>query len=344
MSKTISEVYGVYPVSKDLTFGMEFELEFGEMPDFNPLGKAFLVKADNSLRQNGVELVFPGALSYTDTVAQIEKLSDFLRKQKLKNSFRTSTHVHINITHFQFSECAALAYLLYLIDTLLVNFCEPSRKNNRFCLSLSDATYKTIELEDFIKEARVNAEDRVKYSTINLATIGKYGSIEVRCLEGFPSEAKLKTWVGILYQLQKFSQENFKCPKDVENFFLEKKEKFLNAILGEELAIELLYPTWLDDVHYNHSLMIMVPEETLLYPYSDKYKATPNKEKKSKSALRMPEIHMPLREFAEIQQPNPDWEHLRGFAEAQREVPVNAILGAPHFFVDEAIIRNNQNV
>jgi hypothetical protein len=245
--------------------GVEVEVEGKNLFEVvNPFWKTV---DDGSLRgtfpESRAEFVLKSPLPHTKAKEAITKLFDELTKgAALFNfSFRTSTHVHVNITDMNSDELSALIYAYYLLEEPLINYCGKSRRANRFCLRLFDAEGMlqiiNSQIKDHFSGISFVAEDSVRYAALNMAAIYKYGSVEFRGMRGTSEVDVLHKWVDMLMSLKKFSLG--KNPMDVKNLYEENGSiGFLNLVMGE-LSSHLMYKDIEKDMAMSRSLSLDIP-------------------------------------------------------------------------------------
>lgn len=243
-------------------FGVEIECEGADLVPVDDGG--WESKHDGSLRgvfpHSAIEWVFAKPLSLDKSIVALNYL---IRKQKAGKakplfSFRTSTHVHINMQQANEDQLCAMIYTYCLIEELLVNFAGPSRKANRFCLSINDGEGV---LDYFMHVFKIGApalrvnENEVRYAALNIASLRKFGSLEVRLMRGTMDLEVLTTWLCSMSTMRDFafSMEN---PRNVHDFYIKSgPEEFMKAVFPETHA-ELEYKGWIDDVQRNFSITL----------------------------------------------------------------------------------------
>lgn len=237
-------------------FGLELEIEGQGLPGYinDPRWQA---KPDGSLR-NGMEYVFTEPLGSVATKDALESLGQKLEEQgaKLDYSFRTSTHVHVNVSNLDLNVVKSLALLWYLFEDEYINFCDRKRKGNRFCLGLKDANDGVLaNLDRLMSHDQVPPRDRGKYSALNLCTLEQFGTLEFRCLEGTNDWTRIFTWVRALAALRKASKELGEPSAVVEA----SREELANLLFPtERLKTQFLKEGWEQRFEYNRSLLFPV--------------------------------------------------------------------------------------
>lgn len=180
-------------------FGYELEVEGDNLPQ---RVDGWKIAKDGSLRGESAEYVLNTPSSFEEIVQSFKLLVSKLTKPatKLSFSYRTSTHVHVNMLHFTKEQIQAFFYLSHLVEDILVHYCAPIRKGNRFCLRTKDAEWKIDSFKAWLSKKGYPAlsQDMLKYSAINIATLSHYGSIEFRSLHGTVDEAVVTPWLNVL--------------------------------------------------------------------------------------------------------------------------------------------------
>ena len=246
----------------DGDFGVEIECEGAKLVPVDDGG--WESKHDGSLRgvfpHGAIEWVFAKPLSLEKSITALNYL---IRKQKIGKaepafSFRTSTHVHINMQQATENQLCAMIYTYCLIEELLVNYAGPSRKANRFCLSINDGEGI---LDYFMHVFKIGApalrinENEVRYAALNIASLRKFGSLEVRLMRGTMDLEVMTTWLCSLSSLRNFAfgMEN---PRNVHDRFINLgPEAFIKEVFPETFK-ELEYKGWMDDVQRNFSITL----------------------------------------------------------------------------------------
>lgn len=237
-------------------FGLEIELEGRglAMPDISP----FTLHTDNSLRTfredaQALEYVFAEPLPYDETIAAIKKLFDYLNSEKAEvfDSYRTSIHVHLNFGLETYRTIYNLVTLSIIFDELFVSQNGRHRIGNNFCLRAKDAQNQVNHLVHLISNGHkiweVNPDSR--YSSVNFASLGKFGTVEYRSMECTTNLRRVQHWIDTLQAL-KVSSRTFEHPGIIiGNFSGFSKEEFVRQILGPCADFYLSVPGWEDMLH-----------------------------------------------------------------------------------------------
>jgi hypothetical protein len=190
-------------------------------------------------------------------VCDLKKALD-AHKAKLDFSFRTSVHVHVNVLSFTKQQLLSFLYLSHLFESALVRYSGEQRIGNRFCLRCSDAEDQVGALYHIFTEGgfQHTAEDRQKYSAINICPLTAQGSVEFRSMRGTLDENILHPWLDVLHNTWKLSQE-----MSVAQIALAARdflEGLSERVFGEHLSL-FQYPGLQMDVRNNYSMLIEMP-------------------------------------------------------------------------------------
>lgn len=221
--------------------GLEIETETTEeykVPKFS----FWTVHADGSLRGFGQEYVLKQPLDFDKTLP--EALKEFKDKTKsipfVKDSITTSVHVHLNFLNDDFVTLGNFLTAYSFVENLLIRYSGDDRLSNLFCLPICDAeeTYKNImrlvkALPDRAYGRLQFDVDSTKYGALNLSSLVRYGSLEIRSFRGTTDTDLIYTWVGILYSILRYSRQKGLIPPQIITAYKEKGIELLSDIFGE---------------------------------------------------------------------------------------------------------------
>ena len=198
-------------------------------------------KDENSLRNGGKEYVTKSPLLYDkDYSKNINELTASLNEKEVEvNSFRTSVHVHLNMTQKTLNELWTIITCYWLMENLLFKYCGEDRENNHFCLRLKDAE-GVIKLVDTALEYSspfCQFIDSYRYGGLNLSALYKFGSLEFRGMRGSVSEGEIRTWSSALYEMSELSTTFFRSPQEVLDYY------YNNSV---DKIIDMLFPLYLN--------------------------------------------------------------------------------------------------
>lgn len=230
----VREYFGHKAVKGEV--GIEIEMEGHQFP-LN-VGTLWKGVPDGSLRgDENIEYVL------NKPVAR-DKVEDALSilKKKLKangtivdnKSPRTSVHVHINVQELTFTQVVNFAVLYMIMEELMVKFCGPHREGNLFCLRVKDAEGLLNILENAIVRDAWNdvGGNIVRYASLNLGALSKYGSLEFRAMRGSDDPELILTWVNMLLHIKDMAMQYDKASDIVSNFSMMGEERWLEATMG----------------------------------------------------------------------------------------------------------------
>lgn len=211
------------------TVGVEFEVE--------PIANRRLsldgftstlwnVERDGSLRDGGLEYVLRGPLSFDDTLTALGELAEWFSEapnHRLRDdSTRTSTHVHLNARFLTPVQVTNFACLWYIIEEAYSQTLPPSRIGNLFALRACDTQrgFATV-----FKQALANRlsfaqsfDENLRYGALNLASLSRFGSMELRILPGMTNPLDLVPHLHAYIQMHALCQQ-FSDPVDIITSF-----------------------------------------------------------------------------------------------------------------------------
>lgn len=173
-------------------------------------------------------------------------------QQTVYDSYRTSIHVHVNFGQEKFRTIYNFMTLALILDELLTSQNGKHRIGNNFCLRAKDALGQVVQLVQSIESGHqfFNLQAHDRYSSINFASLLKFGSIEFRSLECTIHEGRVMHWIGTLAHMKEQSKL-FENPTDVIRQFSQKGPRgFLMSVLGPFALKYLSVPGW-DDMLQN---------------------------------------------------------------------------------------------
>lgn len=219
LNKTVARhCLGFDAEHKGKLYGVELELEGrGVRLDGAPT-KGWNRHDDGSLRGESIEytLAVPSDLEATKKAVDVlyEKMND--GKVQFNNSFRTSTHIHLNFSDQPIKKALNFFFVFTMLEELLENYSGEDRGGNLFCMSSRRADRIVDVINQAIKDNnfRMFAGDRFKYAACNLSTLYKFGTVEVRTLRGADEPEMVKNWLDILDQIYQYS-DRLASPTDL---------------------------------------------------------------------------------------------------------------------------------
>lgn len=203
--KKLSELMGMK--SPGGRWGIEVELEgrgaAGRMPE------GWVPHQEGSLRNGGIEYVLPRPLDFgRELDSALASLHDTLTREGVTldyESYRTSTHIHINMVDETIETILRFITLYTVIDPFLVSVVGRYRDGNVFCMNMSDTGEIHLGIEQFIKAAKTgNATGvivRGKYASLNMSALWRFGSLECRVFPMSVYPVEITKWLGWLWSI-----------------------------------------------------------------------------------------------------------------------------------------------
>ena len=219
------------------SIGVEVELEA-------PLGSGFMfpdiVKwiaiKDGSLRDTSIEYIFAKPYYGAQIIGALKDLETCLIGAPLSLSYRTSTHVHINILDLTTEQLVSMILLYALAEPAIYAMAGAGRVNNNYCVPFFYDNHGVREVLATLLESKstgdvaritgVIKDLRPRYSGLNLHSIIDHGSLEFRHFRASVKFKELITFINIPIRL-KNAAKSFNDPEllayTVKNF--RKKEE-----------------------------------------------------------------------------------------------------------------------
>lgn len=255
-------VYGRRIPDSNKDFGIEIEVEGVNIAPIAT--KYWDCTRDGSLRGESMEYISNGPQYFKDfKKIHAELMAHFAAHETIpKMSFRTSVHVHLNVNHLHVDVMRTIVYLYLLFEEDLLKFSGEERYGNRFCLSIRDA-------EGFIEAVKyylgsdmqrvfVIKPDQIRYSSLNIASLIKFGTLEFRSMRGTLDYGVLSNWLNLIKCLRDAAIK-FGSSKHVYHFLMNKGAEVLYTEVFGDLKKLIKTPNSEDDVMYNSSLLVELP-------------------------------------------------------------------------------------
>src|SRR5690606_37717057 len=151
--------------------------------------KAWCYHKDHSLRgDENAEYVLRKPRTFKEARGDVADLFEMFKKaeSRLDESNRTSIHVHLNFQNLFLNNLASFLALWYSLEEILTEYCGDHRVGNLFCLRAKDAPALPLDAREFIaSECQTNLDEFVHhYAGLNLSSLNKFGSVEIRTMRG----------------------------------------------------------------------------------------------------------------------------------------------------------------
>lgn len=208
VNHTVANYIGLHEHKGNL-FGLELELEGLNVAMQDVACRGWNRKYDGSLRGEAIEYVSAGPKTLDDTKKMVTELFEKFKENnvKLKDSIRTSTHVHLNFSDKIIKSVVNFFALFTLLEEVLQYYSGEDRKGNLFCISSREAEGIVGILAAAVGKCNFGAfaGDRYKYAACNLSTLYKFGTVEIRTMKGATSAEHVNAWVDILNDMYEYS-------------------------------------------------------------------------------------------------------------------------------------------
>lgn len=264
----MKKIYQLLGLNKPLpeAYGIEIEAEGKNMVE---VGSQFWkTENDGSLRghypDRSAEFVLRKPIHANQVDVALDELIGIQKEAgaEFDFSFRTSVHIHVNVQEMTEEQVMNMIYTYLLIEEPMMNYCGRARKGNRFCLRVVDAD----NIIDILKQGFTDGIHRLmemdvnalRYSSMNVGALSKYGSLEFRGMRGNMDKEILTKWITALGNLKAYALSK-KTPMDIlEEFQNSKPEDFLQMLMGD-LYEDFKYPRMVREIQRSFSLAIDLP-------------------------------------------------------------------------------------
>lgn len=221
--------------------GIEVEVEGVNLPDhLNGKNNFWTVTRDGSLRgTEAYEYVLTNPILRTNVDEALSQLYTRFQKKGsvLDDSGRAGVHIHINIRDLTLKELYNFIFLYLVFDKILVDFCGENRVGNLFCLRAEDAEYILVRLRNIMRSHNLSDTrgDVIRYASLNLTAIAKYGSLEFRSLPSPVPQEVISVWTNLLLALKDKSR-TYADPREIVLGVSEMgAEWFASQVFGDKI-------------------------------------------------------------------------------------------------------------
>jgi hypothetical protein len=129
--------------------------------------------------------------------------------------------------------------LCIILDELIASPNGEHRVGNNFCLRFVDAEAVIENLCDLMANYGniYEVPSNMRYSSINFASLRKFGTVEFRSLECTTDLNRVSDWINVCQRIKEVSR-GFQTPIDIIGLFSKyNEEEFLNRVLGAFAAV-----------------------------------------------------------------------------------------------------------
>jgi len=224
-------------VAKEGEIGIEVEVEGHNICPID--SNTWIYTMDASLRGNSMEYLLRLPIPRNRVNEALRELKAHLRESTTIPCDRTGVHIHINCQALDFTQLMNFITLYLVFEGLLVKYCGKEREGNLFCLRADDAEYVLIILQQIVKDISFSPinQGNLRYSSINLAALRKFGSLEFRSLQTPKDLLDIETWINMLLIIKDRALEFEQPTSIIEAVSAQGLIPFATQILGpyEEL-------------------------------------------------------------------------------------------------------------
>ena len=222
-------------------YGLEIEAEGHHLPLM--AGKYWRTERDGSLAAGfeAQEYVFTRPLSLEDAAKAVDELAKTYERMgtEVIETETSGVHVHVNVQSYTPREFFTLVTTYLVLEELLLTYCGPYRQGNHFCLRACDAEGLVYELTQSAinrKFGNLNKE-AIRYSSINVFSLFKYGSVEFRAMRGTPDLPAIWGWLEIIDRVKNGAKQ-FKDPQEVIlSMSMNGEKNFITQVLGDKAEL-----------------------------------------------------------------------------------------------------------
>ncbi len=202
---------------KDGTYGVEIEVGGTNLPPGIP--NFWKATVDGSIKgsNEAVEYIFKGPMSYDKSVEAVLHLSDYFKKygSVIDDNATAGVHVHVNVQNYSITDLFTLITLYHILEIPLLEFCGEYRSGNHFCLRATDAEEIIHTYYKIMKEKNFKfLNDNLRYSALNIVSLKKFGSVELRGMRTSKNFQDTIDWLGLVNRVV-LSAKEFKTPLEI---------------------------------------------------------------------------------------------------------------------------------
>lgn len=249
MNEKLKELYPQRETEANRDGIVAIEIEAEAYNEAFPIIDDWLVENDGSLRYFGMEFKSRRPVKETSLSEQLDTLIKGVKNIKfVENSPRTSVHVHVNVLGLTPSEIWTAVTAGWLLEPAMFRMCAPKRSGNLFCLRLQDAKGLLQLVEQDIEQSMADTgtlpfnifrSNAYRYANLNIASVYKFGSLEVRALHGTFDKDLIETWAKMCIAFVHRSKQ-YGTPEKLFDFVANNGyDAFVKSVLGTDLMEKL---------------------------------------------------------------------------------------------------------
>lgn len=264
------------PLEKvEADLGIEIEVEGENLP--SRVGELWRVDRDGSLRGESYEYVSK-PIKYNELSSTLNQLKDAYRRTGavVHESIRAGVHVHRNVQDFTPVQLFNLSISYFAIEDLLMKWAGESREGNHFCLRAKDGEFVLFQLQRVADTRSIKYlnTDTIRYCSLNLFSLFKYGTVEFRGMRGTANLDAIKLWTEMVYALTENSKR-FLDPLDIiMSMSGNGEDSFLRTLLPDHHAL-LTYPGYESAIRDSIRRLQFIANTTNWSEFESKIKVKP---------------------------------------------------------------------
>lgn len=250
LDKTVIKVFGNPPAIGD--YGIEIEMEADDI-GFPMPPKPWASDHDGSLKAAyAIEYLTKGPLKKENVAKALEDLNKSLVNYgtPVNESIRAGVHVHLNCQNMTIKQMFHVALTYLAMETALVRWCGPNRVGNHFCLRSSDAEQQLERIRWSIMQGSLAGltDYSNRYSSLNLAPLASFGSIEFRAMQTHPGLLGINEWVQMIDAIKNYGLGLNNLQDIASEISFHGPSMWVREVLGDKLFKLVNYPQLDKDV------------------------------------------------------------------------------------------------
>lgn len=185
-----------------------------------------VLKEDGSLSSGGIEI---NSVIFDTSPEKFKVLAEIITivNKYFTTDEKCGLHIHLDAQDLSEEEEKRIYYLYQKLEGVMYSFVHPRRLGNRYCLPLPKRTK-----EEFKNKSFYGLYTKDRYRAVNFTAIDKYGTIEIRVMEGTTNTEKILEWIKFHKALIDYAIKT-----DVFEKVNRKSEKLVRDILGRGLYL-----------------------------------------------------------------------------------------------------------
>lgn len=191
---------------------------------------------DASLRGNDTfELVSP-VLQGEAGLQELQKVCWVLEYCDVKVNDSCGLHIHMDAADFTLDTWKNLATTYKNLESVIDAFMPGSRRNNRYCKSLSRVSAARIQQAQSIRDLQI-AFNSDRYFKLNLEAYSRHRTVEFRQHSGTTNFTKMENWIRFVANMITFAQHGVARRTQLSEIpFLNNDQKIYFKLRTKKLA------------------------------------------------------------------------------------------------------------